>query len=56
LDGIPENHHNVITKMLYEDIEKKKASGKLNLEDKKANREYYKTFVQNISNKLSEKI
>ena len=56
LDGIPENHHNVITKMLYEDIEKKKASGKLNLEDKKTNREYYKTFVQNISNKLSEKI
>lgn len=53
LDGIPERHHNVITKLMYEDIEKRKVSGKIDMNDKKANKEYYTNFVKTISQKFS---
>ncbi|MEY3403432.1 MAG: Cedratvirus [Cyanobacteriota bacterium] len=55
-DGIPENHHNVLTKLLYEDIEKKRKSGKLDFEDKETNRLHYKEFVKKISDNLSKTI
>lgn len=55
-DKIPAVHHNVLTKWLYEDIEKKKKMGTLNLEEKIKNREYFSKRVQEWSNKLSAAI
>ena len=56
LDNTPSTHHNVLTKLLYENIEKRKKSNTIDLNDKKANKLYYQEFIQSISKNLSEKI
>ena len=56
LDNTPSNYQNVLTKYLYDDIEKRKKSNTINLDDKIGNRIYYQEFVQKICKRLAEHI
>lgn len=53
-NGVDKRFHNVLSKWLYEDIEKRKNSGKIDMEDKAANRLHYQNFVNTSVQKLSE--
>lgn len=55
-NGIPETHHNVLTKLLYEDIEKRKKNNTIDLNDKTQNKKHYIEFCKKISNNLSQHI
>lgn len=55
-DGLPETHHNVLTKMLYENIETRKKNNSIDLNDKINNRIHYKEFCKKLSNNLSSQI
>jgi hypothetical protein len=52
-DGIPETHYNVLTKVLYEDIEKRKKNNTIDLNDKIQNKKHYSEFCKKLSNNLS---
>jgi hypothetical protein len=47
LDGVDSRYHNFLTKEIYSDVENRKSLGKIDLSDKKANREYYDNFINN---------
>lgn len=55
-DGLPETHFNVLTKLLYDDIEKRKKSNTIDMNDKVGNRKHYSEFCQKISHNLSQYI
>jgi hypothetical protein len=52
-DGLPKTQLNVLTKLLYDDIEKRKKNNSIDLNDKVNNRKYYSDFCKKISNNLS---
>lgn len=56
LDNSPSNYHNVLTKRLFDDIEKRKKNGTIDLNAKQENKLYYKEFVQKNCKILTEHI